>query len=285
MLYSSNIALNQGKHRNGSREVYFLEKVCNITYAIRNLKQGPAMTRIFAKKQHGFSMTELSMVLVIISIIIAGALKGRVVIDAAKARSVISEVSQYRTSINSFFSKYGQFPGDFNDATTYWDPPGDTVTADGNGNGQIGFKQDSVYEGYRAWEHLGFARMVEGAFLGSETTGVAELEIDVPKSKTNGGYFIDYDVMGLSEYNMLLLGAPASNSDDASPTDIDGILTPSLAMDIDSKVDDGTPTTGFVRGDDDGDASSSSACVNSTVYDLNDSTKSCMIGFRINRFD
>ena len=25
MLYSSNIALNQGKHRNGSREVYFLD--------------------------------------------------------------------------------------------------------------------------------------------------------------------------------------------------------------------------------------------------------------------
>jgi len=67
---------------------------------------------IYKKGRMGFTLIELSIVLVIIGLIVGGVLVGRDLIAAAQLRSTIGEMNSYTTAINTFRSKYNAFPGD-----------------------------------------------------------------------------------------------------------------------------------------------------------------------------
>ena len=205
-------------------------------------------------KDAGFSLIELSIVVVIIAILIGAVVQGRGMIENAKLRTIISEVSEHRVSLNSFYAKYNKFPGDFDEAVAYW---GGTTT-DGDNDGQIEFVTGGVYEGYRAWQHLSYAKMINVALVGTETTGAAVLETDIPKSIHKGGYFLEYAVFGLTDANVLVLGGPVATS--SAPILVSGIFTISQAHKIDNKSDDGEPSTGSVRGKD-GNGAAAESCV------------------------
>ena len=53
-------------------------------------------------RQMGFTLIELSIVLVIIGLIVGGVLLGRDLIHAAEVRSVISDVERFRTAALTF---------------------------------------------------------------------------------------------------------------------------------------------------------------------------------------
>jgi len=112
----------------------------------------------------GFTLTELAMSLVIVAFITAGVLQGDNLIKAAKGRAVSSEVQSHKVAVNSFYAKYTAYPGDFADAEDYW---GVANTDDGDDDGKIEFISGSVYEGYRAWQHLSYARMINDDFFGN----------------------------------------------------------------------------------------------------------------------
>lgn len=63
-------------------------------------------------KNKGFTLIELSIVLVIIGLIVGGILIGRDMIRAAEIRSLISEKNQYIVATNNFRNKYNAMPGD-----------------------------------------------------------------------------------------------------------------------------------------------------------------------------
>src|SRR5579884_85366 len=63
----------------------------------------------------GFTLIELSIVLVIIGLIIAGILTGRDLIDAAAQRAQITQIERYNTAVRTFQNKYGYIPGDIPD--------------------------------------------------------------------------------------------------------------------------------------------------------------------------
>ena len=58
-------------------------------------------------KSAGFTLIELSIVLVIIGLIIGGVLVGRDLIAAAQVRAQISQIEKYQTAVNTFRGKYG----------------------------------------------------------------------------------------------------------------------------------------------------------------------------------
>ena len=60
----------------------------------------------------GFTLIEMSIVLVIIGLITGGVLVGRDLIEAAKIRAQITQVERFKTAVQTFRTKYNGLPGD-----------------------------------------------------------------------------------------------------------------------------------------------------------------------------
>src|ERR1700751_5263987 len=90
----------------------------------------------------GFTLIELSIVLVIIGLIVGGVLVGQDLIRAAEVRATISQIEKYKTAVNTFPGKYNATPGDMNasTATAFGFATRGTNAGQGDGNG--------VLEGY-----------------------------------------------------------------------------------------------------------------------------------------
>lgn len=64
------------------------------------------------RNQKGFTLIELSIVLVIIGIILGAVIKGQDLIDNARAKSLASTVNTWSTLTWGFMDRLGRFPGD-----------------------------------------------------------------------------------------------------------------------------------------------------------------------------
>ncbi len=82
------------------------------------------------RRQRGFTLIELAIVLVIIGLILGMVFKGRQLIDSAKVKSTAAQYNKILAAINIFYDRYGFFPGDgcLADET---DPGNCTGTKDG----------------------------------------------------------------------------------------------------------------------------------------------------------
>ncbi len=98
----------------------------------------------------GFTLIELSVVLVIIGLIVGGILVGRDLIEAATLRAVLSQQEQFKTATATFLNKYNCLSGDCLNASSlgFTGGPNGTTTAgvpaNGNGDGIIGPTNGSV---------------------------------------------------------------------------------------------------------------------------------------------
>jgi len=89
------------------------------------------------RHNRGFTLIEVSIVLVIIALIIAGILVGQDMINAAATRQQIAQIDKYNSAVHTFQSKYGGLPGDLADpsATAFGFIPRGTGCGQGDGNG------------------------------------------------------------------------------------------------------------------------------------------------------
>ena len=71
------------------------------------------------KGNKGFTLVELSIVLVIIGLIVSSILVGQELIQAASIKSQVSQIQTYQASVGTFMAKYRAIPGDFPKATTF----------------------------------------------------------------------------------------------------------------------------------------------------------------------
>lgn len=188
----------------------------------------------------GFTLVELSIVIVIIGIIVAGVVGGQSLVNQAKIRSTIAEVDKFRVAINSFKLEYNQLPGDMTNATAYW---GGTVT-NGDGNRKIGAFNIYEQESLAAFEHLSMAKLIEGAYTGVMGGSGVQIGENTPKAaysnKTSYYFYGDH----------LWNKYPKTNSIVLSGFALDGWndlrIKISDAYSIDVKTDDGKPYIGQV---------------------------------------
>lgn len=166
----------------------------------------------------GFSLVELSIVLVILGLLTGGILGGQSLMRAAELRAVSTEVQQHITAVQTFRDKYFALPGDMRNAVRFWgaqaggtadgtdatcialdedDPATDEATCNGNGDGEI-WRYDSMtgtasYESFRVWQHLANAGLITGTYAGVSHTPTGpgtDPGYNLPQSKlgSNVGY-------------------------------------------------------------------------------------------------
>jgi prepilin-type N-terminal cleavage/methylation domain-containing protein len=209
----------------------------------------------------GFTLIEMSIVLVIIGLIVGGVLAGRELVRSAELKSVITDINSFTSAIHTFRDKYSAIPGDMPNATTYWgtdascpNTPANSVpkkaTCNGNGDGTIGpWPTAQTYEIPRTWQHLANAGLIAGSYTGvSAPAGGVIPGLNGPASRISGaGYSIEYNAnFGLTEFmpiqaHVIYFGATVVGDNTEGPA-----ISPADAYAIDSKMDDGMPATGVV---------------------------------------
>lgn len=193
------------------------------------------------KNTKGFTLIELSISLVIIGLIVGGILGARDLISQAELRSVMKDVSGYRTAINTFNLKYNGLPGDIINASSYW-PSCDATPANCNGNGDGGL---GTVEGKRGWQQLSDSGLIPGSYNGANAAPVV-LDEQVPSSSVEGGGYTLLTGTGASPSagkNLILFGIPISTGAITGGN----VLSPPDVKAIDDKMDDGLPGQGKVR--------------------------------------
>jgi prepilin-type N-terminal cleavage/methylation domain-containing protein len=210
------------------------------------------------KKQRGFTLIELSIVLVIIGLIVGGVLVGQDLIRAAEIRATVGQYEKYNAAINTFRTKYNGMPGDIvvANATAFglYDDGMTGAAGLGDGNGLVqdngGANLEGSGEALVFWRHLTDANLIDGNYGGGATLGAGGVpagadtqSVLMPGAKMGrGNYFAVAATSGLNYY--LLSGITAITT--AGVYTFATSMTPIESYNIDVKLDDGAPNTGVV---------------------------------------
>jgi prepilin-type N-terminal cleavage/methylation domain-containing protein len=113
------------------------------------------------KKQSGFTLIELAIVLVIIGLLLGGVLKGQELINSAKVKNMATDFRNIPIYIYGYQDKFRKLPGDDDAATTNVN-----ATTNGNGNGALEGSWFNTLattsEAYRFWQHVRLANLAPG---------------------------------------------------------------------------------------------------------------------------
>lgn len=221
-------------------------------YFKRRISSGHACTGNLAMS--GFTLVELAIVMVIIGILVGGTIKARALINDAKIKATIEQITAYSSALRTFKDTYKFTPGDMPAAQTIL---ADCTAADGcyngDGDGIVG-TADYFYsavdsaptsENVQFWRHLLLADLMTGVTRGPHTQAIwGETN---PASQLNGGYHArEGNGCGTCELGTMIV--LRGTSDGTWSFDGEKATTPFIASVLDRKMDDGVALSGYVIG-------------------------------------
>ena len=207
----------------------------------------------------GFTLVELSIVLVIIGLLIGGILVGQSLIQSASIASAVSQIQQYDAATVVFKDKYRALPGD-----------AESFGGDGNGAIDIGviaareFVSSIACEHTNFWNHILPQSFVGSACSGSgaaATTSGADKNVPLSKVGKSGSFYITsaLAITGAPQaitadiQNYYVMLAPTQGQAVISSfyrasatTSANSAATPQELLSLDNKIDDALANSGNV---------------------------------------
>ena len=234
--------------------------------------------------QSGFTLVELSIVLVIIGLMVGAILVGRALIQAAEIRATVSQLQKYSTAVNTFRLKFGgNMPGDMLGITAsqYGFTAGSACMTGaqgfGDGNGLIEADDqnhigqpwiDLSYFGGEVilfWSNLSTSNLIDGSVGGNSSTTPISATCTVPFNLDSSNMFkwIPPAKIGHGGYVFIFSPTtgtvgPVTNAENyfqisggsigvTSQYSLTNALSPYESYSIDTKIDDGHPSSRTVR--------------------------------------
>lgn len=220
------------------------------------------------EKRRGFTLIELSIVLVIIGLIIGGILVGRDLIAAAHTLKIIKTVQDLDAATQTFKAKYNALPGqvaslaDYADPSLVWNNNDGLITMSYSSYGISSHAGGATVSG----ENLAYFRQLYAAGLSKWGPDAMTPGKDIPYFDNTASTIVlptteqcqnylmpGYQPAPFGDKNyffLLSIGLNGGCSAFGLGCNLDSV-TPSLttaeAFAIDTKLDDGMPYTGNVR--------------------------------------
>jgi prepilin-type N-terminal cleavage/methylation domain-containing protein len=186
------------------------------------------------RKQQGFTLIEIAIVLVIIGLLLGGILQGQSLINSARVRNLISQEDGIKAAFYGFQDRYRALPGDFSQADTQI--AGVAPGVKGNGNGQIeGTGVGSINESIAVWDELSHAGFITGTYVYADPDG--------PNTTPTNPW---------GAYIQLIYDKNYADPSASGPTDRHNLKTGNqvpvdIIAEVDRKIDDGNARSGIMR--------------------------------------
>jgi prepilin-type N-terminal cleavage/methylation domain-containing protein len=198
------------------------------------------------KKQSGFTLVEIAIVLVVIGLLLGGILKGQQLINSARVRNLADQNSGVQAAYYGFVDRFRSLPGDMlpraacDNVGAAVDPLCATLPViGGNADGRI----LNVTEAAAVWAHLSAAGFLNGTYAGTTTTAalyrVGVPTGDIPPNAFQGPILLAH----MDDYTNGNVGATVARL----AYSFGGNIPVPLLRDLDQKVDDGVAGSGVMR--------------------------------------
>ncbi|MBS1159186.1 MAG: prepilin-type N-terminal cleavage/methylation protein [Proteobacteria bacterium] len=184
--------------------------------------------------QHGFTLVEIAIVLVIIGLLLGGVFKGQELINSAKVKNLAGDFRSIPLFIYAYQDKFKRLPGDDPLVTSHLGATATLATTPVGskaGNGIIEGdwnSTDLTNENVLFWQHIRLAGLATGS-TDFSTTGTAGLPANAEGGQV--GMQMTAPILEMSGTYYLCSSG----------------LNGKLAQQLDVNLDDGTPNRGSLR--------------------------------------
>ncbi len=209
------------------------------------------------RKQTGFTLIEIAIVLVIIGLLLGGVLKGQELINSAKVKNLATDFKNVPVFIYGYQDKYKALPGDDKAAVSH---VGATAGSNGDGNGTIDGGWPSTGESLNFWQDIRLAGLAPGP---TDPTAADY----IPKNAVGGE-------VGVTS----AAGSPIQGLR-GSYIVCSKSIAGKFAKQLDTTLDDGNTATGSLQVVTDATTTAASAVATATAAIVDDTTYVVCMGF------
>ena len=207
----------------------------------------------FPNTQRGFTLVELSIVLVIIGLLIGGILVAKSMINTARIGAQIRQLQQLDAAVSNFQTRFAQLPGDSDKFPNPGDNDGKISRDADPSNSAISFANEIRF----FWKHLqqGVQIFPDYTFdttlncSGDGNCDVIPHSLNLPPAAMDNslGIMVGYDAFFMAvNYNLYAIGKYDNGN---SVEDLQPTIACYNAISLDTKLDDGVSSTGNVTTD------------------------------------